>query len=97
MMEKMKGMSATELNSFVKEILPYVTHDISQTTLLGLITEVPSLLKYSVVKDRVPFDGHFTTQGEILVPDMTYTIQKLQDELYGDGKSALSEETGSEG
>ncbi len=96
MMEKMKGMNAAELNSFVREILPYVTHDISQTTLLGLITEVPSLLKYSVVKDRIPFDGHFTTQGEILVPDMSYTIQKLQDELYRNGKSALSEENGSE-
>lgn len=80
---KMREMGTGELSDFIQKILPYVTHDIPQTTLLGFIPQVPAMLNYDVVTSRVPYDGMFHSQGEILVPDMEATITKLQEEIYG--------------
>lgn len=88
LMGKMKAMSTGELNSFVQTILPYVTHDIAQSTLIGMITQVPAMLNYDLVTSRVPYDGMFHSQGEILVPDMEATISRLQEEIYGDSSSS---------
>lgn len=81
--DKAKGMSIGELNNFANTVLPLVHHDISATRVLSLTTSAPSLLKYDVVQSRVPYDDHFTVQKEILNPDMTYTIERINKELYG--------------
>ncbi len=82
-MQKARGMSITELNSFANQVLPLVHHDISGGDLVSLLASAPSVLGYDVEQDRVPYDGMFTVQKEILVPDMQATIQKLQQTLYG--------------
>lgn len=82
LMEKVRAMSAGELNAFVTKILPYVTHNIPSTTILSLLMQAPSMMNYSVGESRVPYDGMYTTRGEILVPDMELTVAKLHEDIY---------------
>ena len=81
-MEKAKGMGLSELNNFAQMILPLVTHNIDSSTVMSLMVQLPAILNYDVEKDRVPYDGMFSSRGEILVPDMGATIAKLQETLY---------------
>ncbi|MGN0314746.1 MAG: LCP family protein [Fusicatenibacter sp.] len=85
-LEKATTLSVGELNTMVENILPKVTHNIDQSTLLTLIGELPTILSYERVTSRVPYDGMFTTKGEMLVPDFAATIEKLQGDIYGTAK-----------
>ncbi len=82
-MKKCSGLGVTELNDIANAVLPEVTHNIDQSTLLSLIGQLPTILSYEVVQSRVPYDGMFSSKGEMLVPDFTATIQKLQTDIYG--------------
>ena len=82
MFEKLKGMSLTEVNTFLNSALPYVTHNIPSDTVTNLILNVASYLNYDLVSQRVPFDGYYTYSGEMLVPDFEYTINMLQSTIY---------------
>ena len=82
-MKKCSGLGVTELNDLANAVLPEVTHNIDQSTLLSLIGQLPTILSYEVVQSRVPDDGMFGRKGEMLVPDFTATIQKLQTDIYG--------------
>ena len=82
-MKKCSGLGVTELNDLANAVLPEVTHNIDQSTLLSLIGQLPTILSYEVVQSRVPYDGMFGSKGEMLVPDFTATIQKLQTDIYG--------------
>ncbi len=82
LIEKARHMNVTKLNTVAKGVLPHVTHNLKSTRVLLLLAQMPSILKYELIKDRVPYDGMYTTQGELLVPDMDATIEKLQTTLY---------------
>ncbi|MDD7738699.1 MAG: LCP family protein [Fusicatenibacter sp.] len=85
-LEKATTLSVAELNTMVESILPKVTHNLDQSTLLNLIGELPTILSYERETSRVPYDGMFTTKGEMLVPDFAATIEKLQSDIYGTGQ-----------
>lgn len=82
-MQKCQSLSVTELNALADAVLPKVTHNIDQSTLLSLIGQMPTILGYEIVQSRVPYDNMYSSKGEMLVPDFTATIQKLQSEIYG--------------
>ena len=82
-MQKCSSLGVTELNSLADAVLPKVTHNIDQSTLLSLIGQLPTILSYEVVQSRVPYDGLYSSRGEMLVPDFSATIQRLQTEIYG--------------
>lgn len=79
-----RDMSASELNDFVEKILPLITHNVESATIVGMLPQMPSILEYALSTDRVPYDGMYTTKGEILYPDMKATIEKLHESLYGE-------------
>lgn len=79
---KAKSMSISQLNDLVLQMLPYITTNIDDATLLNLIAKVPDLMGYEVVQDRVPYDGLYYTSNELLIPDMEQTIQRLQSTIY---------------
>ena len=81
--DKVKGMGISELNDFAMKILPEVSHNIDTGTMLSLLSQVPTIARYEVDQDRVPYDGLYSTQGEILVPDMEATREKLYQTVYG--------------
>ncbi len=79
LMGKIKQMSFTDLNSYVRKVLPLVTHNVESTEMLKLVTKVPIVLTgYEMGKSRVPYDGMYSIKNEILFPNMKETILKLQ-------------------
>lgn len=77
-----RSMGLGQLNTLINEVLPLVTHNVEQKTVLDLISQVPSLLSYEFVSNRVPYDGLYTSQNEILIPNMAETVKRLQETLY---------------
>lgn len=96
MVERLKTLSSTELMTFVKEVLPLVTHNIPEEEIWDLVGDAPQLLKYDYVQDRIPYDNMYETidvdgQG-MLVPDWEATIAQMQDTIYGDGSVSKNED-----
>lgn len=82
MFSKVSTLSLAELNNVINEMLPLVTHNISQLTMVKLMAQVPELIEYEVVTDRVPYDDLFTSRNGLLVPDMAATAARLQETIY---------------
>ena len=83
LMKNVREMSASELNDFIEKVLPLITHNIESGAVIAMLPQVPSILKYELRSDRIPYDDMFTTKGEMLYPDMKPTIEKLHADLYG--------------
>ncbi|RZS92357.1 LCP family protein [Cuneatibacter caecimuris] len=77
-----KKMNLGELNDLANEVLPLITHNITETQLISLLTSLPSVITYSTDMDRIPYDGMYSVSGEMLVPDFPATIQRLQNRIY---------------
>lgn len=80
--EKLKEMDAAELMKFAKEILPLVEYNIPMDELLSLVMKAPQLAEYDLVKDRIPYDGLFYSQNELLMPDWPATLERLNETIY---------------
>ncbi len=80
--EKLKTLSLTDFNNFLNTTLPCITHNIDEGTLASLIASAPTYMTYSVVSNRVPYDGYYYTWNEMLVPDFEYTINALRSQIY---------------
>ena len=96
MVERLKGMNATKLMSFVTKALPLVTHNIPEKEIWDLVSDAPQLLKYDYVQDRTPYDNLYDVidvdgQG-MLVPDWDDTISQMQRTIYGDGSTSKNED-----
>lgn len=99
MVERIKGMSTTELMEFVVKALPLVTHNVPEKEVWMLVKDAPQLLKYDYIQDRVPYDGLYEIidvdgQG-MLVPDWDDTIARMQETIYGAG--TISDNSDNEG
>jgi hypothetical protein len=83
LLDKVRNMSVPQLGDLATKILPEMTHNISAGQVLGLILQLPSILRYDMDQDRVPYEGLYTSQNEILVPDMEETKRRLHETIYG--------------
>lgn len=79
---QMKSLSIGEVNTLLNEILPLVTHNVDQMTMLKLVAQIPAILSYDAVENRIPYDGMYTSSHEILIPDMGQTIEDLRSTIY---------------
>ncbi|MCD8338333.1 MAG: LCP family protein [Lachnospiraceae bacterium] len=80
--EQAKEMSAAELTELAQEVLELADHDISALDMISLISSLSGLTEYELVENRIPYDGLYTSQDEMLVPDFAATIEKLHEVLY---------------
>ncbi|MCD7842341.1 MAG: LCP family protein [Lachnospiraceae bacterium] len=80
--ENAKEMSAAELTELAQEILEMTDHDISALDMISLLGSLSGLTEYELVENRIPYDGLYTSQDEMLVPDFEATIEKLHEVLY---------------
>ncbi len=96
-MGKIAGASTKEKASIVRRILPFVTHNIPESKIFGSIPTIMSLSGYKLQSARIPFDGLFTIDHEILVPDFATTLPIIEDILYGDGSSAYTDKVNATG
>lgn len=95
--DKAKNGDFASLSDTIESVMPYITHDITEFEMIGLLMQVGTWLDYDIQEQHIPYDGEYTSQDEILVPtDMDATIEKLTSILYGDGEIETETETESE-
>lgn len=80
--ENAQELSAAELTELAQEVLEIADHDIGALDMLTLLGSLSGLTEYELVENRIPYDGLFSYQGEMLVPDFEATIEKLHEVLY---------------
>ncbi|MGI5989847.1 MAG: LCP family protein [Lachnospiraceae bacterium] len=81
LLNTLTNASLTELSAYADEILPYVTHNLDQSDILSQLPGIASYKNYEIVQERIPYDGYYTSQDEILIPDWDYTLPKIQEDL----------------
>lgn len=81
---KVKKIGPQEIAGLSKELLTDVEHDFNPLDLMELMAALPELADYELVENRIPYDGLYTSQNEMLVPDFDATREKLH-EILGDG------------
>lgn len=80
----MQKLDAEQLTKLVDEILPNVENDITPVDMIRLMALLPGIGDYELSESRIPYDGLFTSQNEMLVPDFAQTKERLHEELYGE-------------
>ena len=80
----MQKLDAEQLTKLVDEILPNVENDITPVDMIRLMALLPDIGGYELSESRLPYDGLFTSQNEMLVPDFAQTKERLHEELYGE-------------
>ena len=64
--------------------LPYITHDFSRTDLLEIISELPTLINFEFVQQRIPYENMYHFDNEYIVLDYAATIKNFNDVVYGE-------------
>ena len=90
LLDNVKAMDLEDIDRLATRILPMLTHNIPESEFWGLLAKAPTLLKYNIVQDRIPYDGMFQSINGNLVPDSEKTIRKLKETIYGE--DALDDE-----
>lgn len=82
MFNKFKELKISEMNEVINEVLPLITHNISELTMLSLLPKVPDMLSYELMSQRIPYDDLYHSSDELLVPDLEATVARLQETIY---------------
>ena len=83
--EKVRKEDADTLAKSIESVMPYITHDIPEMEMIGLMMQAAGWLDYEVAQQHIPYDDEYTIQDEILMPtDMNATVEKLTGTLYGE-------------
>ena len=83
LLQQIRGSGVTNYLGLMNSILPLTTHNMSMDTVGYIVSKAPAWIGYNLVQLRVPFDGHYTSSNEILIPDIRYTLETLLTTLYG--------------
>lgn len=84
LMEKAKTMSITQLNNLLKEILPLLTTDLTDTEILSYAAQLlPMLSELTVVTQQIPAEGAYKMTMidgmSVLLPDLEANRKILAD------------------
>ena len=80
---QMGNLSAGEVAGYISKLLPYVTHNIEQGTMLRLIMQVPKIVGYYSEKEKLPYEDLYREIDGYLVPDIGETSARMQYGMYG--------------
>ena len=58
-----------------------VENDYNPLEMLSLLQQLPEMKDYDLEEERIPYDGMFYSQNEMLVPDFESTIEKLHEAI----------------
>lgn len=81
-LEKVKGLDAANLLKLTQEILENVEHNIPISEWMQLVWKADEIMHYEMVTDRIPYDGLFYSEGELLMPEWDATLERLYATLY---------------
>ena len=75
-----------DLVKAAESILPYIVHDMSRRDLLEIIRELPVLVKWEFIQQRLPYDGLYTYNTENIVIDVPASMERWHAVVY-DGET----------
>lgn len=85
--EKTRGMSMSELDSFLNITLPLVTTNLTQSELFSILLNASAYIDYERISDSIPLDGTYsfmTVRGmSVIGIDFDANISVLRSEIYG--------------
>ncbi|MBR0377626.1 MAG: LCP family protein [Lachnospiraceae bacterium] len=70
-----------EKTSIMREILPYVTHNITESQVFGNLFVFTGSPKYAKAGFSLPLEGHHEMQGTLTVPDFAETLPVVKQIL----------------
>ena len=70
------------MTALLKELLINVDTDLTPVSMLKIAPLMMNLSSYEMQTSRVPFDGMYSSQGEMLMPSQPETNQMLHRLLY---------------
>lgn len=79
----MQKLNAAELGDLVTTVAEKTEHNIDAVSMVKLMGLLPEVKEYKLEESRIPYDGLFTSQNEMLVPDFAETTKLLHETLYG--------------
>ena len=82
LLDKVKAMSFEDLDRLATRLLPLLTHNVPESEFWGLLAKAPTLMKYKIISDRIPYDGMYHGYNGDLVPDWEPTVRKLKETIY---------------
>ena len=86
LIQELSDMNLFEIYDTALDILPLVTHNIPESEIWSLLLQATELFDYTIVQDRIPYDGLFENQKineqDVLVPEWEETIERLKDTIY---------------
>lgn len=71
-----------DMSKLLNQILPLITHNVDQLTMVSLIARLPEMVTYDIVTDRIPYQDMYYSQNELLIPELEATVAKLQETIY---------------
>ena len=88
LLAEVKQMSVAQMTEKMKSILGYVTTNIPETEIWGMLSEFPDMLQYKIETERIPYDDMYdiisVNNEGMLVPDWEPTIERLHEFIYGE-------------
>jgi len=83
LLEKLKTMNALEILKLGSSMTSLsIQHNFTAEQIAGLAALALECRNYTVVMDRIPYDGLYTSNGENLDPVWPETIEKLHATIY---------------
>lgn len=80
---QMSSIGPTKLAGYISELLPYVSHNIESSKMMGILLQVPKVVSYVSIKSVLPYNGMYWQLEGYLVPDIGPTSRHLKDVIYG--------------
>ena len=80
--DKVRNSSKADILKNMTMVMALVDNNLTPADAIRLATEYLTVKDYELVRDRVPYDGMFYNQSEMLVPDQPYTNDRLLGEIY---------------
>lgn len=84
---EVQDLDKAKLLELCAEILPQIEHNIPALSLLQLTAALPEMADYELEENRIPYDDLYVSENEMLKPDFPATIQRLHEQLDGQGGS----------
>ena len=80
---QMSSIGPAKLAGYISELLPYVSHNIESSKVMGILLQVPRVVNYVSIKSVLPYNGMYQQLEGYLVPDIGPTAEHLQNVIYG--------------
>ncbi len=82
LLDQVKNADDEVRGDLTKALLNKTENDLDLFDMLKLSRLLPKAQNYELVTDRVPYDDLYTSQDEMLIPDLEATKERLLSEIY---------------